>query len=62
MPENVRAARPTGRRRRVKTFSDERQCAEQDCDTRISIYNPAEHCYAHSPRRFTRMRGVALEG
>lgn len=62
MPDNLRAARPNGRRRRLKTFEGGRTCQEEGCDTRISVYNASEFCYAHSPRTFTRMRGVAVDG
>lgn len=34
-----------------------RTCAESGCDTRLSVYNDAEHCSLHNPVMLLRTRG-----
>ncbi len=34
-----------------------RVCAADECETRISMYNKASFCYAHTPLTFPVMRG-----
>lgn len=34
-----------------------RTCAEPDCETRLSVYNDAEHCSLHNPIHLLRTRG-----
>ncbi|CAN5558414.1 MAG: hypothetical protein ACR2JF_07070 [Iamia sp.] len=34
-----------------------RTCAEPDCETRLSVYNDAEHCSVHNPAELLRTRG-----
>lgn len=34
-----------------------RTCAEPDCETRLSVYNDAEHCSLHNPAMLLRTRG-----
>ena len=61
MSTNVSASRPTGRRRRLKTYGDDRVCRAEDCTTRLSKYNRNLECHSHAPRRFPRTRGVLGE-
>jgi hypothetical protein len=61
MPDNFNVSRPTGRRRRLKTFDDDRMCASDGCDTRISKYNASDHCYAHTRPSYKRIRGIAAD-
>ncbi len=34
-----------------------RTCAEPGCETRLSVYNDAEHCSLHNPAVLLRTRG-----
>ena len=34
-----------------------RVCAEDGCETRLSVYNDAEHCSLHHPTVLLRTRG-----
>lgn len=34
-----------------------RTCAESGCDTRLSVYNEADHCSLHHPAELLRTRG-----
>lgn len=47
----------TGTGRPSRTFARGRVCAEEDCDTRLSIYNEGRYCSRHSPQAAPRMRG-----
>lgn len=38
-------------RRPLKTFQANRTCEETGCDTRLSVYNPRQHCWQHEPLR-----------
>ncbi len=29
-----------------------RRCAANNCTSRLSIYNPTDHCHPHSPLRY----------
>ena len=40
-----------------RTWSAGRACAEEGCETRISIYNKAKYCWAHAPVRYYIPRG-----
>ena len=37
--------------------SGPRVCAEEGCETRLSVYNDAEHCSLHHPTVLLRTRG-----
>lgn len=43
--------------RAPKAVDDLRVCAKKGCTTTLSRYNRKEHCYAHAPTRFPRLRG-----
>jgi hypothetical protein len=34
-----------------------RTCAEPGCETRLSVYNDADHCSLHHPTELLRTRG-----
>lgn len=34
-----------------------RTCAEAGCETRLSVYNDAQHCSLHNPAVLLRTRG-----
>ena len=58
---NLYASRPTGRRRKLKTYGDDRVCSDDNCSTVLSKYNQNSQCHKHAPRRFPRTRGVLSE-
>lgn len=37
--------------------SGPRVCAEEGCETRLSVYNDADHCSIHHPNVLLRTRG-----
>lgn len=58
MNENVlRGRRLNGGSRAPKTYSTERLCAHEGCDTKLSRYNRREWCFAHAPTKYPRLRG-----
>lgn len=61
MSTTVNASRPTGQRRKLRTYEKDRLCIHEDCTTKLSKYNSSPQCHQHAPRRFPRTRGVILE-
>lgn len=58
MAENVlKGKRVFGESRAPKTMSEARTCAKTGCETLLSRYNRKDHCYAHAPTKFPRLRG-----
>ena len=57
MSDIMRGNRIKGKLRAPKALSEERVCAEKGCTTQLSRYNKREHCYAHAPTRYPRLRG-----
>lgn len=57
MSEIMRGNRVQGKLRAPKQHDEERVCTEKGCDTLLSRYNKRDHCYAHAPTRFPRLRG-----
>ena len=49
-----------GKKRAPKTYDEDRTCAADGCETQLSRYNRREHCYAHAPTKFPRLRGRIL--
>jgi len=47
----------TGTGRPSRTFPRGRVCAEEGCETRLSIYNEGRFCSQHAPQATPRMRG-----
>lgn len=61
MAENtLRGKRIRGRLRAPRTNDQRRVCAQSDCETILTRYNRREHCYAHAPTRFPRLRGRVI--
>lgn len=54
---HVRGTHAYRRRRPTKTYEPGRRCAEDDCDTRLSMYNRQEYCFTHWPFKQARTRG-----
>lgn len=47
--------------RKPKTYGANRVCSHEDCNTRLSIYNEADTCDPHTPRKVRRagkMKGL----
>jgi len=47
----------SGGGRASKAFKRGRVCAEQGCNTMLSIYNKGKFCYSHEPMQVPRTRG-----
>lgn len=54
--EKLRGSRPRALPRPSATYAPGRVCAAEGCETRLSIYNRARHCWAHFPLRFPPIR------
>jgi hypothetical protein len=61
MSTNMTASRTSGRRRRLKTYEEDRVCSTEGCITQLSRYNSSTECHVHAPRIFPRLRGVVQE-
>ncbi len=58
MAENILKGRRTlASTRAPKQILERRACIHEGCTTTLSSYNKREHCYAHAPTRFPRLRG-----
>jgi hypothetical protein len=57
MNSTMRATRVGRTRRRPKAYGEGRVCATTRCEVKLSRYNRSEHCFAHAPARFPRIRG-----
>lgn len=50
----------TGTGRPSRTFARGRECAEDGCATKLSIYNAGRFCSRHEPQITPRMRGKKI--
>ena len=57
MSDILKGNRIKGKLRAPKQHAANRVCIEDACDTRLSTYNKRDHCYAHAPTKFPRLRG-----
>lgn len=57
MADTLKGNRLRGGVRPSRKFGEGRVCADKSCDTLLSQYNRREHCFAHAPVRFPRVRG-----
>jgi hypothetical protein len=63
MADTLKGNKLRGGIRPSRKFGEGRVCVDQNCDTRLSQYNRRDHCFAHAPVRFPRVRGrVVAEG
>ena len=60
MSDVMKGKRIKGKLRAPKQHDGGRVCESRGCDTLLSRYNKREHCYAHAPTRFPRLRGRVL--
>ena len=44
----------------VRRFANGRVCSEEECTTRLSIYNDGDFCARHEPMTTLRTRGVKI--
>jgi hypothetical protein len=58
MSEVIQGARVLGKRRAPKAIEEPRRCVAEGCDTRLSRYNGRDHCFAHAPVKYPRLRGT----
>jgi hypothetical protein len=52
-----KGARPRELPRPNRTYNQGRVCAQEGCETRLSMYNRSRFCWAHTPLRFPVVRG-----
>lgn len=57
MAEILRGNHVKGKPRAPKATDEVRVCAQKGCSTRLSRYNRRDHCFAHAPTKFPRLRG-----
>ncbi len=50
----------SGSERPSKAFKANRLCAEDGCQTKLSIYNSGKFCYQHEPMVVPRTRGKKI--
>lgn len=62
MSEIMKGNRVQGKLRAPKRNDDQRVCVEKGCTTKLSAYNKRDHCYAHAPTKFPRLRGRVVPG
>lgn len=53
----LRGSKPVQLPRPSRTYAPDRVCAADGCDTRLSVYNRASHCWLHTPTKFPVARG-----
>lgn len=57
MSDIMKGASIKGVTRPSREFGGGRVCSEKSCDTKLSRYNRREHCFAHAPVKYPRVRG-----
>lgn len=53
----LRGSRPRELPRPNRTYGENRVCVHEGCETKLSRYNKARHCYMHTPLTFPLVRG-----
>jgi hypothetical protein len=63
MSDIMKGASIKGVTRPSKEFGGGRVCSDRECETKLSRYNRREHCFAHAPVKYPRVRGrIITEG
>lgn len=62
MPELMQGQAVKGVNRPSTDFGPDRICADKACNTKLSRYNRRDHCYAHAPVKYPRVRGRIAPG
>jgi hypothetical protein len=60
MSDTLKGSAIRGMTRPSRRYATDRVCNHPGCETRLSQYNRRDHCYAHAPVRFPRVRGRIL--
>ncbi|HZA41233.1 MAG TPA: hypothetical protein VFA00_11475 [Actinomycetota bacterium] len=53
----IRGQRPVGLPRASQKFPEGRQCSHPGCETKLSVYNRRDRCWAHAEMKVPRLRG-----
>jgi hypothetical protein len=53
----MRGSRPQALPRASQQFPKDRICSYPGCETRLSVYNRRERCWAHAEMKVPRLRG-----
>jgi hypothetical protein len=53
----ITGSRPRELPRPNRTYGQGRVCADEGCQTRLSMYNKSTYCWQHTPVRFPLVRG-----
>lgn len=53
----IRGSRTLGLPRANKKAPEGRVCGQPGCETRLSVYNKREKCWAHAEMKVPRLRG-----
>jgi hypothetical protein len=56
-PDAIRGSRPQGLPRASRRYAEGRVCAEAGCETKLSVYNRRDKCWAHAEMKVPRLRG-----
>ena len=57
MTDVIKGTRPGDIARPNHRYAEGRVCANEACETRLSVYNRSKYCWAHEPLRFPVVRG-----
>ncbi len=53
----IHGSRPQGLPRASRRYPSGRVCSHPGCETRLSVYNRRERCWAHAEMKIPRLRG-----
>lgn len=53
----VRGTQPKGLPRASQKFPPGRECKHPGCETKLSVYNRRDKCWAHAEMKIPRLRG-----
>lgn len=57
MSDTLKGTAIKGITRPSRRYGGDRVCEHPACETKLSMYNKREHCHAHAPVKFPRVRG-----
>jgi hypothetical protein len=57
---SVRATPISNNNRPSRSVRAGRICKHEDCETKLSIYNPGKYCFQHEPMATPRTRGKKI--
>jgi hypothetical protein len=53
----IHGTRIAGVPRASRKYPEGRVCSHPDCDTKLSLYNKRDRCWAHAEMKIPRLRG-----